>query len=128
MLNQVIITGRLTKDVELKKVNDRSVVSFTLASSRDYKTEEGAYPADFIDCVLWGAPAESFHTLTAKGDTLQVTGRLQTRTYKDKKEVTHKVTEVQVDKWYIGAVNQHQGDYPVKEKTIVNDSLDNLSL
>ena len=54
MLNQGIITGRLTKDVELKKVNDRSVVSFTLASSRDYKTEEGAYPADFIDCVLWG--------------------------------------------------------------------------
>lgn len=111
-------------------MNDRSVVSFTLASSRDYKTEEGAYPADFIDCVLWGAPAESFHTLTAKGDTLQVTGRLQTRTYKDKKEVTHKVTEVQVDKWYIVAVNQNQGDYPVKEKTIVkdSDSLDNLSL
>jgi len=45
-----------------------------------------------------------------------------------KKEVTHKVTEVQVDKWYIVAVNQNQGDYPVKEKTIVNDSLDNLSL
>ena len=77
---------------------------------------------------MWGAPAENFNTLTAKGDTLQVTGRLQTRTYKDKKEVTHKVTEVQVDKWYIVAVNQNQGDYPVKEKTIVNDSLDNLSL
>ena len=40
MLNQGIITGRLTKDLELKKVNDGSVVSFTLASSRDYKTEE----------------------------------------------------------------------------------------
>ena len=71
MLNQSIITGRLTKDVELKKVNDRSVVSFTLASSRDYKTEDGSYPADFIDCVLWGAPAEKFNTLTAKGDTLK---------------------------------------------------------
>lgn len=128
MLNQSIITGRLTKDTELRKVNDRSVISFTLASSRDYKTEDDSYPADFIDCVLWGAPAESFNTLTARGDTLQVTGRLQTRTYKDKKEVTHKVTEVQVDKWYIVAVNQNQGDYPVKEKTIVNDSLDNLSL
>lgn len=128
MQNQAIITGRLTRDAELRKVNDRLVVSFTLASSRDYKTEDGSYLADFIDCVLWGAPAESFNTLTAKGDTLQVTGRLQTRTYKDKKEVTHKVTEVQVDKWYIVAVNQNQGDYPVKEKTIVNDSLDNLSL
>lgn len=30
MLNQSIITGRLTKDTELRKVNDRSVVSFTL--------------------------------------------------------------------------------------------------
>lgn len=101
MLNQSIITGRLTKDTELRKVNDRSVISFTLASSRDYKTEDGSYPADFIDCVLWGAPAESFNTLTAK-------------------------TEVQVDKWYIVAVNQNQVDYPVKEETIVNDSLDNL--
>ena len=45
MLNQSIITGRLTKDVELRKVNDRSVVSFTLASSRDYKTEEGGLPS-----------------------------------------------------------------------------------
>lgn len=128
MQNQAIITGRLTRDAELRKVNDRLVVSFTLASSRDYKTEDGSYLADFIDCVLWGTLAESFNTLTAKGDTLQVTGRLQTRTYKDKKEVMHKVTEVQVDKWYIVAVNQKQGDYPVKEKTIVNDSLDNLSL
>ena len=94
------------------------------------KQKRGAYPADFIDCVLWGAPAESFHTLTAKGDNLQVTGRLQTRTYKDKKEVTHKVTELQVDKWYLVGVSQTQGDYPVKEKTIIKDSdnLDKLSL
>ena len=28
----------------------------------------------------------------------------------------------------IVAVNQNQGDYPVKEKTIINDSLDNLPL
>ena len=69
-------------------------------------------------------------SLTAKGDTLQVTGRLQTRTYKDKKEVTHKVTELQVDKWYLVGVSQTQGDYPVKEKTIIKDSdnLDKLSL
>ena len=69
-------------------------------------------------------------SLTAKGDTLQVTGRLQTRTYKDKKEVTHKVTELQVDKWYLVGVSQTQGDYPVKEKPIIKDSdnLDKLSL
>lgn len=130
MLNQSIVTGRLTKDADLKMVQERAVVSFTLASSRDYKDEEERYPADFIDCVLWGKAAEHLVSLTAKGDTLQVTGRLQTRTYKDKKEVTHKVTELQVDKWYLVGVSQHQGDYPVKEKTIVkdSDSLDNLSL
>ena len=53
---------------------------------------------------------------------------LQPELIKIKSEATHKVTEVQVDKWYIVTVNQNQGDYPVKEKTIVNDSLDNLSL
>lgn len=127
MLNQSIVTGRLTKDVEVKKVGERSVISFTLASSRDYKTEENTYPADFIDCVLWGTKADSFATLTAKGDTIQVSGRLQTRTYKDKNEATHKVSEIEVDKWYIVAVAQNQ-NYPVKEKTKVNDSLNELSL
>lgn len=130
MLNQSIITGRLTKDAELKTVKERAVVSFTLASSRDYKDDKDHYPADFIDCVLWGKAAENLVSLTAKGDTLQVTGRLQTRTYKDNKEVTHKVTELQVDKWYLVGVSQTQGEYPVKEKTIIkdSDSLDNLSL
>lgn len=130
MLNQSIVTGRLTKDADLKMVQERAVVSFTLASSRDYKDEEDHYPADFIDCVLWGKAVEHLVSLTAKGDTLQVTGRLQTRTYKDKKEVTHKVTELHVDKWYLVGVSQNQGDYPVKEKTILknSDSLDNLSL
>ncbi len=130
MLNQSIVTGRLTKDADLKMVQERAVVSFTLASSRDYKDDEDHYPADFIDCVLWGKAAEHLVSLTAKGDTLQVTGRLQTRTYKDKKEVTHKVTELQVDKWYLVSVSQTQGEYPVKEKTIVKDSdnLEKLSL
>ena len=128
MLNQSILTGRLTRDNELKTVNERSVVSFTLASSRDYKNEDGSYPSDFIDCVLWGSSAEHFATLTAKGDTLQVSGRLQTRTYKDKNETSHKVTELLVDKWYLVAVSQKESNFPVKEKTIVKDSLNHLSL
>lgn len=128
MLNQSILTGRLTRDNELKTVNERSVVSFTLASSRDYKNEDGSYPSDFIDCVLWGSSAEHFATLTAKGDTLQVSGRLQTRTYKDKNETSYKVTELLVDKWYLVAVSQKESNFPVKEKTIVKDSLTNDSL
>ena len=128
MLNQSILTGRLTRDNELKTVNEHSVVSFTLASSRDYKNEDGTSPSALIDCVLWGSSAEHFATLTSKGDTLQVSGRLQTRTYKDKNETSHKVTELLVDNWYLVAVSQKESNFPVKEKTIVKDSLNHLSL
>src|SRR5699024_1192682 len=55
-------------------------------------------------------------------------GRLQTRTYKDKNETSHNMTELLVDKWYLVAVSEKESNFPVKEKTIVKDSLTNDSL
>ena len=100
MQNQAIITGRLTKESDLESVNDHSLVRFTLATSRDYKAAVNTYPTDFIDACLWGTPAERFVSLVHKGDVVQITGRLQTRTYQDANGSHHKRTEILVDKWY----------------------------
>ena len=100
MLNQAIITGRLTKEGDLESVSDYSLVRFTLATSRDYKAADDTYPTDFIDACLWGTPAERFVSLVHKGDVVQITGRLQTRTYQDANGSYHKRTEILVDKWY----------------------------
>ncbi len=78
MINRVVLVGRLTKDVELKKTNSGlSVVQFTVACDRRSKDE----PADFINCVAWRQPAEFLGQYAKKGNIIGVDGRLQTRTF-----------------------------------------------
>ena len=55
MINNVVLVGRLTKDVEVKKTQSGlSVASFTIACDRRLSQEQknnGEQPADFISCV-----------------------------------------------------------------------------
>ena len=61
-MNKAIITGRLTKDVDLRTTQSgKSVASFTVAVDR---MDEGA---DFIDCVAWGKTAENMQRYLSKG-------------------------------------------------------------
>lgn len=80
MLNQVVIVGRLTSDLEVKETESGRKLSYiTLAVSRSYKNENGEYDTDFIECVLWNAIAENTAEYCKKGDIVGVKGRLQTR-------------------------------------------------
>lgn len=55
MINRVVLTGRLTKDLELKYTqNGTAVARFTLAVSRQYKNKQtGERETDFISCEVW---------------------------------------------------------------------------
>lgn len=90
MLNNVVLVGRLTKDVQLRKTqSNKSVTSFNLAVKRDKDN------TDFIDCVAWGQTAEVLCQYMHKGSMIGLKGRIQTRNYEDVN--THKkvyVTEV----------------------------------
>lgn len=79
MQNSVNITGRMTRDPEIKQIpSGDSVLRFSLACSRDYKDKTtGDYPVDFIDCEVWRQPADYLARYGMKGCTVQVTGRLQ---------------------------------------------------
>ena len=39
-MNNVILIGRLTKDLEIKEVGENKVVNFTLACQRNYKKKD----------------------------------------------------------------------------------------
>ena len=42
MINNVVLIGRLTRDIELKQTTtNKSAVNFTLAVNRNYKNEQG---------------------------------------------------------------------------------------
>lgn len=81
-MNNVVMAGRFVSDPEVKTVGeDRKVCNFTLAVPRPYKNKEGRHDADFIDCVLWGKPAENTAAFCKKGDNVIVSGRLETELY-----------------------------------------------
>ncbi len=94
-MNRVVIVGRLTKDADLRYTpQGTAVANFTVASNRPFKNQEGEQEADFINCVIWRASAESLATYTKKGSLIGVDGRLQSRRYDDKDGKTVFVTEV----------------------------------
>lgn len=94
MINSVLLVGRLTHQPELKFTrNGKTYTQFNVAVQRKFKNENGEYEADFIGCILWGKPAESFTKFTRKGSLVGVEGRLQTRNYeKDGRKIY--ITEV----------------------------------
>ena len=85
MINNVVLVGRLTKDIELRKTQSGlSVASFTVACDRRLSQEQknnGEQSADFINCVAWRGSADFLGKYARKGDTVGVEGRIQTRNY-----------------------------------------------
>ena len=83
MINRVVLVGRLTKDVEVKKTQQQtSVASFTVACNR--RVAKGAdAQTDFINCVAWRATADFLGNYARKGALVGVEGRIQTRNYDD---------------------------------------------
>lgn len=97
-INTAAITGRLTKDPELRvTASGKQVCSFTVACNRKKKKGEDEAQADFISCVTWDQSADYLSKYGHKGDRVQLDGRIQTRHYEDKDGKTVWVTEIQTN-------------------------------
>jgi len=84
MLNNISIIGRLTKDPDVRKTpSGRSVCAFTIANERP-KNGQGEKEVDFLEVVAWNSSADFVGNYFKKGSPILVTGRLQTRAWKDK--------------------------------------------
>lgn len=98
MINNVVLMGRITHDLELKSTNNgTSVVSFTLAVERSFVKQGEQRQADFIDCVAWRNTAEFITRYFRKGSMIAVTGEINTRNYEDKNGNKRKAVEVVID-------------------------------
>lgn len=101
MLNTVILSGRLTRDPELRYTQTGTpVASFTLAVERDFKDRNGDKQTDFIDIVAWRQTGEFVSKYFTKGQTAVVSGRLQVRDWTDDKGNKRRVAEVVSDRVY----------------------------
>ena len=97
MLNQIILVGRLTRDVQLKKTdNGKKVAVISLAIPRSFKNMDGLYDTDFVDCTLWNSVAENTLEYCHSGDLIGVKGRIETSFYEkdgEKRKSTNIVAE-----------------------------------
>jgi single-strand DNA-binding protein len=100
-LNEIRLTGRLTRDPEAKTFeNGNVVVKFSLAVDRGRdanKKDKGAY---FVPCQAWGKTGELAMQWARKGKKILVTGKLFVSEYeKDGQRKTF--TAVDVDNFWL---------------------------
>ena len=100
MINRVVLVGRLTRDVEVRKTaSGLSVATFTVACDRRMaRGQDGnnQQSADFISCVAWRQAADFLGSYARKGALVGVEGRIQTRNY-DRDGQNVYVTEIVCD-------------------------------
>ena len=98
-MNNVILSGRLTRDPEVRHSqngNEEKVVArYTLAVDRVYSKEN--QQADFINCVEFGKLAEFAEKYFYKGIKLIVRGRIQTGSYTNRDGVKVYTTDIIVE-------------------------------
>lgn len=98
MINNTVLTGRLTKDVDLRYTQSGVAVgSFNLAVERTFKKQGGERETDFINCIIWRKAAENFANFTRKGSLVGIEGRIQTRNYENQQGQRVYVTEIVVE-------------------------------
>lgn len=114
MLNRTVLTGRLTRDPELRyTTSGTAVASFRLAVDRQFRNQQtGERDADFINCVIWRKSAENFCNFTHKGSLVGVDGRLQSRSYENQQGQRVYVTEVVVDNFALLDSRRNNGGQP----------------
>jgi single-strand DNA-binding protein len=115
-LNKVQLIGNLGKDPEIRvnQASGKKVVSFSLATSRRYRDNNGEQKEDtqWHNIVGWGKVAEVFEQLgIRKGTSLYVEGRLANRSWTDQASGQKRyVTEVLLDSFQILTPRQAQNN------------------
>ena len=98
MLNQIILVGRLTKEVEIEEKENFKVAKINLAIPRSFKNSEGLYDTDFVQCIAFDNIGTNTKEYCNKGDIIGVKGRIQTRNIEKEGGTKEYVMEIIAEK------------------------------
>lgn len=76
-INQICVSGRLTRDPEVRQAGQSPVLCFSVACGRSWTNKQTGNREErttFFDCEVWGSRAESLAPYLRKGDRVTVTG------------------------------------------------------
>ena len=84
-MNSIVISGRLTRKLELKQTKTNKYMSdFSIAVNRGTKNDDGEYEVDYINCRCWNKTAENLCQYQDKGSYIIVEGSIRVENYTDK--------------------------------------------
>jgi single-strand DNA-binding protein len=82
-MNRVILTGRLTRDPEMRATSSAAEVArFSLACQGDFVNKTtGDREVEFVNCVAFGNLAGTIGRFCKKGSLIGITGRIKNSSY-----------------------------------------------
>lgn len=92
-MNKVYLTGRLTRDPEMRALaSGKSITQFSIATN-EY-AGNGKERAEYHNIVTWDRLAEICGRYLGKGQQVAIEGRIQTRSWDDERGARHWKTEI----------------------------------
>lgn len=112
-VNIVVLSGRLTRDVELRYTPSGTPVSkLSIAFDRSFqKNGEWVQETSYIDAIVWSKRGEQCAESLHKGSAVLIEGSLKTRSYKDKDNQNRKITEINVSRINFLERNERTGGF-----------------
>ena len=101
-INKVILLGYVGKEPEVRYVDQgKAVAQIRLATSEPgYTLQNGTQVperTEWHNVLLWRQLAEFVERYVHTGDLIYVEGKIQSRSYEDKKGITRYITEIWAD-------------------------------
>lgn len=98
-INQATVIGFVGDEPKIMQTkNKKAMATFSIATTeRGYTRPDGTSVEDITDwhnIVFFGKPAEVIQRFVRKGALLYVQGKMRTRSYVDKDNITRYVTEI----------------------------------
>ena len=112
MTNVTILTGRITKDLELKQAGQTTVTNFSLAVDNPFKRDD----TSFFDVVAFGKTAELLNNYCGKGSKILVEGNLKQDRFTDKEGNNRSVVRVVANRVeFLDSKGSNQGQAPKQQ-------------
>ena len=124
MANQVLLTGRLTKDAELSFLPGIGTpkIVFTLCVERNYQKDKNNKKVDFIPMEMIGSHTEKLAQYLTKGKMIGAVGELHIDQY-EKDGAKKSFTKVKVDRLEFLGGGKAEGSTPPKFDPVLDDDL-----
>lgn len=106
MINNVNLSGNVTRDVEKRGTAEKPYITFGLAVT-DYKGN-GEKATMFFSCIMFGKRAVSVAEFIHKGTKVCISGQLGGDIYTDKNGIEHTSFSIKVNDLELMSAKQEQ--------------------